>query len=390
MKKRIFKYTKRVFLAIIIVIPILVFTGIYLGAEYHSGDYPGTSNWENDGPYIFLKNDNTLNIKYIDKKQNGNFQAREKDYSRDSLNFGTCYFPIDSTSFSFPIRTNFKIENNIYNDDNDILAISDLEGNYKTFRDFLIKNKVIDENLKWSFGKGHLVLVGDFVDRGEFVTQLLWFIYKLEQDAEQKGGQVHFIVGNHELKNMHGNYKSASSKYQKIASILGKEQLELYDSNSVIGKWLISKNAIELINGNLFVHGGIHPNIASSNLSLSEINQMIRESYYKVASREPTKNIKELILSAKTGPCWYRGYFKDDLTQDDVNLGLDKFNAKSVIVGHTLQGEVNRQYDGKVIGIDVSHPQDHRKHWPVRNSQALLIKGNLYYKVLENGEKEKI
>ena len=57
------------------------------------------------------------------------------------------------------------------------------------------------------------------------------------------------------LKNMQGNYESASLKYFHVAEILEKQQNELYDSNSFIGKWMASKNTLELINGNLFVHG---------------------------------------------------------------------------------------------------------------------------------------
>mgnify|MGYP000951887711 CR=1 FL=1 len=87
---------------------------------------------------------------------------------------------------------------------------------------------MIDQNLNWTFGKGHLVLVGDFVDRGVFVTQVLWLIYKLEQDAENQGGQVHFVIGNHELKAMQGNTMSASPKYFRIETILGKNQVEFF------------------------------------------------------------------------------------------------------------------------------------------------------------------
>lgn len=88
------------------------------------------------------------------------------------------------------------------------------------------------------------------MDRGYFATQVLWFIYTLEQAAAEKGGFVHYIIGNHELKMMYEDYTVTSPKYYHVASILGKKQVELYDQQSVIGRWLASKNAIELINGN--------------------------------------------------------------------------------------------------------------------------------------------
>jgi len=249
---------------------------------------------------------------------------------------------------------------------------------------------VIDSNLNWTFGKGHLVLVGDFVDRGWSVTQVLWFIYKLEQDAQKQGGYVHFIIGNHELKNMQGNFDSAADKYLAVSRILEKTQSELYDQKSFIGKWLSSKNSIEIINGNLFTHGGIHPEVANSNVSLDEINQTIRSNYYKAYYPKTIKNNEQLLTSNKTGICWYRGYFKDNLTQEEVERGLDIFNAKTVIVGHTLQSKVNKTYNGKVIGIDVHHPKDYHKNWPSGKSEGLLIENDKYYRVFSDGKKKEI
>jgi hypothetical protein len=245
--------------------------------------------------------------------------------------------------------------------------------------------------LNWTFGENHLVLVGDFIDRSYFTTQVLWFIYKLEQDAKNKGGIVHYILGNHEIMNMQGNHSYAKSKYQKIASILEKKQFEFYDKQSFLGRWLNSKNTLEIINGNLFVHGGISPELANIELNIEQANQSIRESYYKsfYPKKDGNKEI-ELLTSSKTSPYWYRGYFKDNLSQQAVVSGIEKFNAKTVIVGHTVQSKVNKKFNGKVIGIDVKHPQDYYNYFPKLKSEALLIENGNYFRVFENGEKEQL
>jgi len=390
MKKRIFRYLKHIALTALILGIVAILFGLYHGAGLHYGDNELRMDWDKDGPYAFFKNDSMFQVNYIKGNKNEGFYLEQNNYPVDSSALASSYFPLDSSSFDFSIKSDFKTPSDIYNDNNMILAISDIESGYKTFRDFLINNNVIDNNLNWIFGTGHLVLVGDFVDRGFSTTQVLWFIYKLEQDAKKQGGEVHFILGNHELKNMQGNYESTSPKYFHIAAILEKQQNELYDLNSLIGKWMASKNTIELINGNLFVHGGIHPDIANSNLDLNEINQIGRGNYYKPYYPRTKKNIEQLLVSTHTGISWYRGYFKDDLTQEQINNGLNKFNAKSVIVGHTIQSKVNRQYEGKVIGIDVQHPKDYHKNWPKKSSEGLLIEGDKYYRIFANGKKEEI
>jgi hypothetical protein len=390
MKKRLVRYLKHMASTSLIIAFIAVLFGLYHGASLHYGDHPLMYNLGDEGPYVFYKNDSILTISYVKGNKNDGFYVDKKEYSIDSEISTTSYFQIDSTSFDFNIKSDIIIPKTTYNDGNPIVAVSDIEGGYKTFRDFLINSKVIDSDLNWTFGKGHLVLVGDFVDRGWSVTQVLWFIYKLEQDATKQGGFVHFIIGNHELKNMQGDYGASAEKYLAVGNILGKVQSELYHRNSFLGRWVSSKNALELINGNLFAHGGIHPDVADSKLTLDEINRVIKRNYYKPYYPKKENTIEQLLTSTKTGVCWYRGYFKDDLTQEQVDRGLNKFKAKTIIVGHTLQSKVNKTYNGKVIGIDVRHPKDYHKNWPNGQSEGLLIEINKYYRVLANGKKEEI
>ena len=189
---------------------------------------------------------------------------------------------------------------------------------------------------------------------------------------------------------MQANYDSTSPKYFHIASILGKRQSQLYDKNSIIGKWMSSKNTVELINGTLFTHGGIHPEIVNYDVNLSEINQITSESYYTPYYPKLEKTKEQFLNLTYSGISWYRGYFKDDLSQEDINSVLRKFNANSIVVGHTLQSKVNRTHNGKVIGIDVKHPKDYHKNFPNSKSEGLLIENDKYYRVLHDGNKVEI
>jgi hypothetical protein len=386
-RTRLAKIARRTSLAILILIPALLYVGHSLGARLHYADNPMALNWDNEGPYIFFEADNALSIEYLKGDAEGEFTAERTTWPTGSPRTATSHYPLDSTKFEFAITTEFTTPPSVYDDDNKILAISDIESNYKALRDLLIDAEVIDDDLNWTFGTGHLVLVGDFVDRGYFTTQVLWFIYKLEQDAQTQGGHVHYIIGNHELKMMYGDFAAADPKYAEVASILGRQQIDLYSSSSLLGRWMASKNAMEIINGTIFVHGGLHPDLADYGQGIEEINQAIRQTY-----REPVGSAQEndLLISRETGPCWYRGYFKDDLTQQQIEGVLERFGAEAVVVGHTVQSRVNRRNHGKVIAIDVMHPNDDHKLWPEGHSEALLIDGDKYYRVLAGGKREVI
>ena len=387
MKKRIIRYLKHIFGTIIILLLIGIAVIVSLNGSLEYGNDPQAINLEKEGPYVFYETDSTLNVNYIKGNKTDGFYLDQKEYAIKEGIPTSCYFPLDESTFDFTLNANFEIPNSTYSDNEPILAVSDIESGYKTFRDFLITHKVIDENLDWIFGKGHLVLVGDFVDRGFSTTQVLWFIYKLEQEAKKQGGHVHFIIGNHELYNMQGKFKSASYKYYGVASILGKQHHDLYNKNSFIGKWMASKNTMELINGHLFTHGGIHPDIADYDITIEQVNKINRDHYDQSYFPKPKKSVAQLILSNKNGICWYRGYFKDDLSQEEVEKGINQFNAKAVVVGHTLQWSVKKLYNGKVFAIDVKHPKDYNKNWPNKKSEGLLITEGKYHRILANGKK---
>ncbi len=384
------RYLKHITITFFAILGIAILIGLNIGASLHYSDHPLMYTLDNEGPYISYENDSTLHIQYIKGDKVEGFHINEYYQPITSDESIKCYYQIDSTSFDVRIATDIDSPPTIYADDQPIIAISDIEGSYQALRDFLIQHKVIDKELNWNFGAGHLVLLGDFVDRGWSETQVLWLIYRLDQDAQKYGGQVHFIIGNHELKRMQGNHGAAADKYLAVSNILGIVQSDLYRPNTVLGRWMSSKNAIELINGNLFVHGGLHPDIANTQASLDEINQVVKDHYYQPYYPKKGAGTEQLYTSNRTGICWYRGYFKDDLTQDQVEQSLNALNAKTVIVGHTLQPKVSKTYQGKVIGIDVAHPKDYQNYWPYRKSEGLLIAGDNYYRILADGNKIEI
>jgi hypothetical protein len=384
MKSKILRYFKHIFgtalfVALAGVIVVILMNGTF---DYNHNDLG--LNLENEGPYIFFESDSIYSVNHIKGNKNDGFYLKTKNHSTSDRTTINCYFPLDKSSFDIELNLTFKIPNSSYNDGEKIIAISDIESGYKTFRDYLTTNKVIDKNLNWSFGKGHLVLVGDFVDRGMSTTQVLWFIYKLEQEANKQGGHVHFIIGNHELYNMQGKYKSASFKYSGVASILGKQQHNLYDDNSFIGRWMASKNSIELINGVLFTHGGIHPDIVNYDITLDDINKISRDNYRKPFFPKPEDSAEQLILSTRKGVSWYRGYFDDELTQEEVEKSLGKFNAKAIVVGHTPQWTVKSLYNNKVFAVDVLHSKDYKENWPKKKSEGLLIEDSKFIRLLNN------
>lgn len=361
----------------------LVAFGVLIGADAHL--FEDKKAYDLDGEvHVFIEAGQPI-ARVLKGDNDKGFHIQETPLSVTETASIRVVYPEDGSSFIVNIAPDIRTPDPIHDDGQPIVALSDIESGFGAFRGFLVAHGVTDQQLNWTFGKGHLVLVGDFVDRGASTTQVLWAIYKLEQSARRAGGQVHFVLGNHEIKNLQGNYQSAEDKYFHIAGMLGKQQYQLFDDNALLGRWLASKNVLEIINGVAFVHGGLHPGIASNKLSVADINRIVRGGYRTLYYTPIKATTESFLRSSTTGPAWYRGYFKDDMSQQQVEQGLQAIGADAVVVGHTLQRKVNARYRNKVFAIDVKHPKDYLTSFPLRSSEGLLIKDGKYFRLLDDG-----
>jgi hypothetical protein len=295
---------------------------------------------------------------------------------------------------SFLVRLNeFDIPKSEYPNADNIFVISDIEGNFEAFSGILFKSGVITKNFDWNFGNGHLVLVGDFMDRGKNVLPVLWLIYKLEQQAKQQGGMVHFILGNHEILNLQGNFRSASAKYKKIAIELGKfndntaNYKLLFDNTTVLGRWMRSKNVVEKIGNRIFVHGGLSPELIDLQLSFDKINNLAR--YF--LKKQIHDDVHTKFVMGDTGPCWYRGFFKKQnhhqkIKKNELKQILQIYKSEQIVVGHTVVKEILTEFNHKIIAIDVKHG---KKKFSSK-TKALLIKNNSVFVVDASGKNKEL
>lgn len=310
-----------------------------------------------DGPYIFINND-TLTAKNI---IGGKVETKI----------------LKSQS----IQPNFTPEPSVYNNVSKIAVLSDLHGQYNLTINLLKVNEIIDGDLNWSFGKGHLVILGDVFDRGDEVTELLWFIFYLEKQAEISGGKVHFLLGNHEYMTLRNDLRYMNKKYRFVGYLLNTPYNELYSTQTLLGRWLRSKSTILLINDNLFVHAGISNLFIDEGYDLEETNQHMRQSLFQ--DEKENERAWDSIYGKyydDAGPIWYRGYFNPEFKKSEINRILRKVDANHIIVGHTSFKQIESLFDKKILAVDSS----------IKNGisgEILLIKDGTYYRCTLEGER---
>lgn len=278
-----------------------------------------------------------------------------------------------------------------------ILAVADIEGNFNGLVSFMQSNGVIDEAFNWCFGEGHFVMNGDLVDRGPFVTGVLWLCYKLEEQAKNVGGRMHVVLGNHDIMNIQGWVDYTHSHFKMVAKSISNEMLaeraipQLFASHSELGRWLRSRNAFVKLGKHLFVHGGLSPELLQLQLSIHEINQVIRENIDQDFYITPSSDEFLRTVMGKKGPIWYRGLAKihhgDAMaTQAQVEAILDFYEGEKVIIGHTVVDDICSDYNNKVIKIDILH--SHEKN--SGKTKGILIENDRIHKIDDLGNQIEI
>ena len=121
------------------------------------------------------------------------------------------------------------IEKSIYPSVRRIIVIGDLHGDFNVICKALkianlvkfISSSNGKRTVKWTGGDTHLVQLGDILDRYRGTItfkdekseyKIFKLLLQLKKQAIKQNGNVHLIVGNHELINIMGDYRYVSAE----------------------------------------------------------------------------------------------------------------------------------------------------------------------------------
>ena len=323
-----------------------------------------------------------------------------------------------------------------------VVAIGDIHGALNGLREILRKAMLIDQKDRWVGGDATLVQTGDFLDRGPGATKVAELLMELQKQAPEQGGEVIVLLGNHEILNLLGDLRdvtkyilrnfidghsekrltvscnSYAAFYRRLAVLrhqktlkrrelidrcfierpLGlMEYLEEVGPSGKIGRWLRRLPAAVQVDGTVFVHGGISPELAG--IDLEKINHETRREIRSFdVTREylidnglilNTSTLPEILSVARQlakatsnaralpplsaeflhvlqfekwylvredGPFWFRGYARWSNEEGSAQLPaiLEPLDALHVVVGHTPQPPyvIRHRFDSHVFLID--------------------------------------
>ena len=340
-----------------------------------------------------------------------------------------------------------------------IVAVGDIHGAYERFAALLREVELVDNAGHWVGGAAVLVQTGDFTDRGPGVRAVMDLLIRLQAEAAAAGGRVIVLLGNHEAMNLSGvfrdvgadayegfvdersertrdeafreyeqtvlrrdsSWRRASARQRREARLAWDEEhapgrveyVRALRPDADYGRWLRTLPAVAEVDGFLFVHGGITPELAP--FGVRQINERVAgeialldslrarlEQEKKVTSfadyqelfgaireradlpaGEAGRTVAEdaanrlqtnaafdsrgidgfraavaldrWLLMGEVGPLWFRGYARwgDREGASLLRSVLEPLAAAAVVSGHTPQpGEVAVRFDGRAFLID--------------------------------------
>ena len=261
-----------------------------------------------------------------------------------------------------------------------IVAIGDLHGDHRAWRDIASAAGLMDRSGRWIGGRTTVVQTGDITDRGPDSLKIIRELRRLQSEAPRTGGKVIVLVGNHEAMNVIGDLRYVHpgeyaafqgprsqavrdryySKHGRSieeaarrrdpdltpaqiraaweqATPLGMiEHRQAWHPTGDVGAWIVGSPAVVKLGDLLFVHGGL--SAAYADLSVDEINRRVAKA---LAAQDDGD---DAIINDQNGPLWYRGLVTREGSapgaaapsiEEELTAVLRGHGARAIVVGHT-------------------------------------------------------
>lgn len=264
-----------------------------------------------------------------------------------------------------------------------LVVVGDLNGDDDALSMILAANGVTDKSGRWCGEGVHLVQLGDVVNRGIACRAALERLMRLTVEAEEGGGRVTVLLGNHECMVTLGNLAWCSpeemlefatpderlsfevARSSQIYSLLGRARsdgrtmpitgaLRAWEEQHVPGRaaylhamgafgehgrFMRSLPLAVRVGSVLLTHGGLAPRFAER--GLVALHEELMSIWATEPEREEDLSVDSMLL-ADDGPLWHRRYVlgDDPRLEEQLRKSLRAVGAASMMVGHTRTDQI--------------------------------------------------
>lgn len=248
---------------------------------------------------------------------------------------------------------------------NRVIAIGDIHSDINVMRQVFRLAGATNGNNEWIGGELTIVQMGDLIGRSDDEREVLDFMFAIQAQAEQYGGKVYALIGNHEV--MGGRVDNQAVGQNPFPAYEGMPGLNLDDprlqrlplNERSRGAALMPGGPYALkiaefptvlkLDETVFVHGGVVPRWAE--YGIDNINAEV-SAWLKGNTSEPNSSQR---VDDSDRVMWARHFSSrvDARACFMLEESLRILGAKRMIVAHTRHREITSYCDGKVWATDV-------------------------------------
>ncbi|EKF37722.1 serine/threonine protein phosphatase, putative [Trypanosoma cruzi marinkellei] len=242
-----------------------------------------------------------------------------------------------------------------------IVAVGDLHGDLNQTLSVLHLVGLVNRRQHWIGKDTYLVQLGDILDVGPDDIMIVRLLMRLEKEAQAEGGDVIQILGNHEIRNLLGDFRAVDPV--SLAQSGGKAGRRVLLSNRTpLGMYLRTRRAIFHHKDFLFMHGGLSTatgNMITGIKAVEEFNKALRETLVNNTISPMGKvgvSLKEDKVKKVANPILVRSILNVRCSELKRVLSKNFHGIKSVVVGHVPHDTEDfsdwRLCGGRLLAID--------------------------------------
>jgi hypothetical protein len=220
--------------------------------------------------------------------------------------------------------------------------------------------------------------MGDLVGGDRRSRLLLNAVMRLEREAQEAGGRIHALLGNHDVLPARGRFGKMTRKERElytrhtIPDAVGSELDDAFRGNSVYAQWLRRRPTLLKIGDTVFVHAGLGR--WALRVDPAALNAYVRAwvAHFQGVGPRPPRRTEWTIAPDGGGPLWTRafkprrrGRAKGAPSRKMLAAILERLGADCVVVGHspTRDGEIllDHPHYGDAVALIDTRISDERR-----------------------------
>lgn len=210
-------------------------------------------------------------------------------------------------------------------------------------RGYVMGGSTADE-YHWAVGKTLLVILGDCMNIGPDDIAAVTLVRRLTREADMAGGKVVYVLGNHEVMNLRGDFSGVHPwSFERTGGLAGRRRL--LSTATPLGHFLRSRPGLFFYDNLMFMHAGLVPGAIKAVERATGHDSMTGKQLADTIN----KHVRSALIDNEDDP---DAMDSDPVAATVVNVNYDENGKNGILLVHPLEDCERVQRANKMIELE--------------------------------------